>query len=283
MELKIYNPTDDGFVKSIEWNHEEIKAEVKEKISFYNNLVYTEDQIKEAKADRAKLNKFITALEDKRKAIKKQCLAPYEAFETEMKEIINLVKEPVNLIDVQISDYEKKKKEEKREKIESFIADVELSNAEKLHGIKIPFVDKWLNASVSMKSIEDDVNAFVEKAVIDLNTLANLPEFGFEATEVYKSTLDMNKAIYEAQNMARIAKAKAEAEAKKAEYERTQAAKLAEQMAVEEQTTVSKMEQVEPQPTQKKNWVRLAAFMTRDQAYELKKFFDDRCIEFKAI
>ena len=35
MELKIYNPSDDGFVKSIEWNHEEIKSEVKEKLSFY--------------------------------------------------------------------------------------------------------------------------------------------------------------------------------------------------------------------------------------------------------
>ena len=79
------------------------------------------------------------------------------------------------------------------------------------------------------------------------------------------------------------AKMKADAEAKKAEYEATQAAKLAEQMAVEEQENVSKTEQVEPQIPQKKNWVRLAAFMTRDEAYELKKFFDDRAIEFKAI
>lgn len=28
MELKIYSPTEEGFLKSIEWNHEEIKREV---------------------------------------------------------------------------------------------------------------------------------------------------------------------------------------------------------------------------------------------------------------
>ena len=31
MELKIYSPTEDGFIKAIEWNHEEIKNEVAEK------------------------------------------------------------------------------------------------------------------------------------------------------------------------------------------------------------------------------------------------------------
>ena len=287
MELKIYNPTDDEFVKKIEWNHEEIKAEVKEKLSFYNNLVYTEDQIKEAKADRAKLNKFITALEDKRKVIKKQCLAPYEAFEKEMKEIIDLVKEPVNLIDVQISDYEKKKKAEKLEMVKQLWEETE--KPECLTFDKV-FDEKMLNASYNMAHVKQKFADDIKRFERDLETLANLPEFGFEATEVYKTTLDINKAISEAQNMARIAKAKAEqekakaeAEAKKAEYEATQAAKLAEQMAVEEQETVSKTEQVEPHPQQKKNWVRLAAFMTRDEAYELKKFFDDRAIEFKAI
>ena len=45
------------------------------------NLVYTADQIKDAKKDRAKLNKFVTALEDKRKEIKKQVMQPYTAFE----------------------------------------------------------------------------------------------------------------------------------------------------------------------------------------------------------
>ena len=46
MELIIYNPKDDGFVKEISWNYDEIKKEVAEKVQHYNSLIYTEDQVK---------------------------------------------------------------------------------------------------------------------------------------------------------------------------------------------------------------------------------------------
>ena len=74
MEFKIYNPQEEGFLKEIDWNYEELKTEIQKKANDYMNLVYTEDQIKDAKKDRAKLNKFVTALEDKRKEIKKQVM-----------------------------------------------------------------------------------------------------------------------------------------------------------------------------------------------------------------
>ena len=45
----------------------------------------------------------------------------------------------------------------------------------------------------------------------DLHTIDALPEFAFEAKEVYKQTLDLNKAITEAQRMSAIQKAKEEA------------------------------------------------------------------------
>ena len=31
MELKIYNPSEDGFIKAIEWNYDELKAELVKK------------------------------------------------------------------------------------------------------------------------------------------------------------------------------------------------------------------------------------------------------------
>ena len=65
MELKIYNPSEDGFIKAIEWNYDELKAELVKKLEYYKGLVYTEDQIKEAKADRAKLNALTTAIDEK--------------------------------------------------------------------------------------------------------------------------------------------------------------------------------------------------------------------------
>ena len=113
MELKIYSPQERDFVQVITWNNEEIKAEVAEKVQHYKSLVYTETEIKAAKADRATLNKFVTALENKRKEVKKQCMAPYEQFEAQIKEIIAIVNEHIQLIDTQIKDFEEKKKAEK--------------------------------------------------------------------------------------------------------------------------------------------------------------------------
>ena len=51
MELKIYNPQEEGFLKEIDWNYEELKTEIQGKANDYMNLVYTADQVKDAKKD----------------------------------------------------------------------------------------------------------------------------------------------------------------------------------------------------------------------------------------
>lgn len=275
MELKIYNPTEDGFIKAIEWNHEEIKHEVAEKVKLYANIVYTDNQIKEAKADRAKLNKFVKALEDKRKEIKKQCLTPYEDFEKKMKEIIAIVNEPIAIIDRQVKGYEDQKKAEKIEEIKKYW----ILQADKIPEVTLDaiFNQKWLNASVSMKSIQDEINAKLEQIKNDIATLENLPEFGFEAKEVYKSTLDVNKAINEAKRMSDIAKAKAEAEKKKQEESaRQESAQLNEPIA-------EPIEEKEPEKEVERQWINFSALLSTQEALALKEFFVSRKIEFKAI
>jgi hypothetical protein len=91
MELKIYNPQADGFLKAIDWNFEELKEEITKKSSDYLNLVYSDDQIKDAKQDRANLRKLVTALEDKRKEIKKEVMLPYEDFAVKEKELVEII------------------------------------------------------------------------------------------------------------------------------------------------------------------------------------------------
>lgn len=206
MELKIYSPSEDGFVKEIAWNHEEIKKEVAEKVKYYTNLVYTDDQIPDAKKDRAALNKFVQALEAKRKEIKKQCLAPYEEFERQMKEIIAVVNEPISMIDRQVKEYEQKKRDEKIEKVrELFIA----AGFQSFVTLERIFDQRWLNASVSLKKIEESMNDIKMKIGNDVAAINALPEFSFEALEVYKNTLDVSKAIQEGQRLSEIQKRKA--------------------------------------------------------------------------
>ena len=50
MELRIYNPQDDGFIQKIEWNFEELKNEITVASEEYAVSVYTDDAIKAAKA-----------------------------------------------------------------------------------------------------------------------------------------------------------------------------------------------------------------------------------------
>lgn len=90
MELKIYNPQEGGFLQSIEWNFEELKAEIEEIVREYETAVYTDDAIKQMKTDRAKLNRFVNAISGERTRIRKLLLKPDERFGQEVKELTGI-------------------------------------------------------------------------------------------------------------------------------------------------------------------------------------------------
>lgn len=278
MELQIYSPTEDGFIKEISWNYDEIKKEVAEKVSFYADLVYTDDQIKTAKEDRAKLRKFVDALETKRKEIKKQCLAPYEAFEAQMKEIVSIVNKPIMMIDGQVKEYEENKKAEKLEAIKEYFNSFPLIGGFESLKFEQIFDPKWLNASVSMKSIEEAISNKLEQIVTDLATLAEMPQFSFEATEVYKDTLDISKAISEGRRLSEIQKKKEEAQQRmnEAMSKVGEAAKTAAEGLKKALDATRELQS-------EKQWVSFSALLSTEDAIALKEFFNGRNIEFKAI
>lgn len=215
MELKIYKCEPQ---EEIKWNNEELKAEIAEKVKDYKNLVYTDNQIKDAKSDRARLNKLVKALEDKRKEVKKECLQPYEKFESQIKEVIAIVNEPIALIDGQVKEYEEQKKKEKQDQIEKLFEEKNIFDWLKLEKI---FDTKWLNATNSISKIESEIDEKVAKIDAEISTLQSLKEFSFEAIETYKNCLDLSLAIAEGQRLAEIQRRKEEAkkeeEARKAE------------------------------------------------------------------
>ena len=120
MELKIYSPQDAGFIQRIDWNFEELKAEITAAAQEYETSVYTDDTIKAAKADRAKLNKFVDALEGKRTEIRKKLLEPDELFGQQVKELTGIVQRAIKNIDGQVKDYEERQRKEKLDKVREF-------------------------------------------------------------------------------------------------------------------------------------------------------------------
>lgn len=299
MELKVREIT---IPEKILFNYEELKQEIQEKVQQYTNLVYTGEQIKDAKTDRSNLNKLKKALNDERIRLEREYLQPFNDFKEKINEIIKIIDEPVKLIDKQIKEAEEQEKAEKRQKIEEY-----WNSKDK--PFEIPFEkvldDRWLNKSTSMASVTGAIDVFLECTEKDLATLSNLPEFGFEAKEVYKSTLDINRALNEGKRLAEIQKRKEEeyrraeearkaAEAKKDDEQLPGQIGFADAKSFEECMNPSETEMgqciegIERQAfeecvARERQWVSFKANLTTDDALALKAFFESRNIEFRPL
>lgn len=183
--------------KTIEFNFVEIKKELAGNLEKYQNMVVTEDAIKDAKAYRAKLNKLKEAIEKKRKEIKAECLAPYNAFEKQVKEIVSMIEAPMLAIDGQIKEFEAARKAEKTEEIGAYYK----ANAADIIDL-VPFErifdPKWLNATASMKSIEEEIDKTVTRISGDITIIKSMAlECESAVLSRYIATLDMSEAMAE--------------------------------------------------------------------------------------
>lgn len=162
MELKIYSPQDTGFIQKIDWNYDELKKEIAAAIESYANSVYTDDMIKKAKEDRAKLNKVSDALKKERTRIRKKLLEPDEQFGKEIQELTGMIQKAASNIDDQIKGYEERLREEKTAKVREFYED-------NIHDIGkyLPFErvmqPRYALASTTMKSIKEEILALIQK------------------------------------------------------------------------------------------------------------------------
>lgn len=278
MELKV---NEYQLPEQILFNYEELKAELTEKVQHYETLVYTDDQIKEAKADRATLNKLKKALSDERIRREREYMQPFNEFKSRINEIISIIDKPVAAIDKQIKEYEDTKKQEKLEEIKKLWSEMEAPDGMTLDKV---FNDRMLNSSFNMKHVKQCFIDAIDRFNRDMAVLVNLPEYSFEAQQEYISSLDLSKAMNEANRLSRLAKQKAEYEAEQ-ERLRAEEEKKAVQPVVPDVDAdpVSKVEKVTPDPIPTKQWVAFQALLSTEDALALKEFFNSRNIEFKAV
>lgn len=278
--------------EKISFNFEELKQELASKIHMYETLVYTDEQIKDAKADKANLNKMKKALNDKRIALEKEYMQPFNEFKAQVNEIITIIDKPIMVIDRQIKEYEEKQKQDKLAKIDELMKRAETKLPDEIH---IPIDPKWLNATVTMRSIQTAIDDATDKIIADMDTLSDLPEFSFEAQQVYKNTLDIRKALEEAHRMSEIAKKKAEQEERlRAEQERLKevAAQTIEPKAEEFIPPVDELKAFEELvpidnfiPTfakePEKEWLVIKAKVSASDKEMIEQYFRNNGIEFK--
>lgn len=233
LEFRLINPTEDGFLRKIEWNKDQLEQAVRAKVEEYQNVVYTADTVNQAKEDRAELNKLIKAIEDRRKQVKKVINEPYEQFEKEVKEVLALIQEPVALIDKQVKDFEEQEKKEKRAKLEAVFAEAAGETSEVLDFEKV-FDPRYLNKTYKLEDAQNEIRDKVETFKRDLETIDSLDsKYKLNAKDVYIKTLDLSQALAENKRLTDL-EAKLEADRKRKEAEE-QARKEAEAQRQEEE------------------------------------------------
>ena len=197
-------------------------------------------------------------------------------------EIISIIDKPVAVIDKQVKAFDEKKKQEKLEVVKKLFD--ELNTHEWLKFEQI-FNERWLLASVSMRQAQDGIEGWLNEIKTNLDILANLPEFSFEATEVYKSTLDVQKALNEGKRLAEMIKRKQEQERlQKEAEERTKAeAKAREELLEAHMPEPEPVPKATTEPVEQSQWISFRALLTVSQAFELKRFFEVNKIEFQPI
>jgi hypothetical protein len=289
MELVIYNPTEEQFIKEISFNADEIKTELAQRLEKYNGLVYSEENIKEAKADRATLNKFKTAIEDKRKEMKKMCLAPYEKFEIQIKEITAMVDKPILAIDSQVKAFEQIKQDEKLEGIKIYYAD-KIGDLAKLVPFEKIYNPKWMNVTYKGSEIEKEITDLFVKVESDLKVITELQsEYELQIKDTYLKNFDLTAALQEkkrleeqAAKMAEYQRLQKEREAAaSSEPKQTEEAKLQQKVIPAEEASFPKQEPVEPEVQLFKMDFRVWA--SREQLTALKQFLVDNGIKYGKV
>lgn len=277
MELVMTTDLDTAIPQNLAWNHEELKRELTERLQYYKTLVITEDSIKEGKEDRAKLNKLREALETRRKDVKKQCMVPYNSFEAQVKELVALIDEPIATIDSQLKSFDEQRKSEKHQLIEESYDKLVTDTIKDIIPLERIFNQKWLNATMSMAKVEEEIIDKAKRVFADLIALDSVPqEYAAAVRAKYIETLDVAEAIRHQQTLQQAAEAfKAREEAKNAQ----QAEKP---VQPEIQPQVAPIQQTEEE-TVNVYLLRLEFQLTKREADALKKFLVENHINYRKI
>lgn len=176
-------------------DYERLRNEALELAQQIEQVEVTDENIQVSKKMLAAVNKRVKEMEDKRILIKKEMMKPYNHFESQVKEIVNIVKTADNLVRNQVRELEEKERIEKRSKIaEIFEKRMKHYSFGEMFGFDDFIKPQHLNKSVSLKSVESEMVEWLEKKDADLKVIKTLPNADYVLTE-YIDTKDLTVAI----------------------------------------------------------------------------------------
>lgn len=198
-ELQIIKPEFNGEIQvhiksvgEIESNIKEVKSYVENLNNYYKNITFTEETMKEAKEEKAKINKFKKQVSDYRKNIVAKYNEPIKIFDDTAKETEKLLTNTYDEINIQVANFENKQKQLKEQEVREYFE--EYRKANNIDFIKYEQVKINITLNASMKSLKEQAKVFVDKIVDDLN-LIETQGHKAEILVEYKQTLNVSNAI----------------------------------------------------------------------------------------
>lgn len=267
-------------------NFEAVKAWLTSELEPYANMVVTPDGMSDAKKTRADIRKVGDSIDSQRKAVKKEWMRPYEAFESKVKELTGIVNEAVSNIDVQIKEMENAEKEAKRQRLWNLFTESSSDIREYIEFEDI-FDKKWLNATFAET---DAANAIVKQLDdirdgLDAIRSMNSPYESAMLSE-YSKSHNLAKAFAEGKRLEEIAKIEEERKAREVvvmtlmpenhEDEETES-HVDDYVVAQDRWPVSV-----PQPHKTYGYQFTMPSMTVEQMKALKACLDENGIEYKA-
>jgi len=177
------------------WDFPTIKSELQKYLSEYERLVYTDDSIKDAKKDKAALNKAKKVVEDARKVFKTKCLEPYEKLEPQIRELVDMIEKQKILIDDTVKDYEQRQKEAKELAVRDYYNQKAIVIGDMAEALYPKLFDKkWVNATTSRTKYEEGVQEAINEALENITLIREMDSpFVDSLLEVYAKTVSMDQ------------------------------------------------------------------------------------------
>ena len=296
LQLILKTPIEELAPAMIEFNADELVAKVTAATERYATAVYSEDTIKDAKADKASLLKLSKALNAERISLGKIYLAPYEKFKGEIDRIIGVVNAAAANIGGQLEAFEEARLGKRRELLRQHFLATASDISENISYERIEDTN-WLKASTTDKKAKELVDAVVAGIRTDISTLKQLQSEDIDELLLFyfknlslSATLQENEARKERARKIAEMRAKREEEARllAEEQKRAQEANLTPQNAFENDEAQQLPSEFTPpeQETPKVPalcCVRFEITGTREQLQALKQFIIANHLTIKKI
>lgn len=301
VEFRITSDLQEIRKQAITTNYADVKAWVDGVAEQYRSIVVTEDGVQAAKQDRANLRKLQANIDQVRKECRAAALAVSAETEANCKELVATLETAVQNLDTQAKAFETQRKEEKKNRLSAYFAQVVGDMAEWLT-FDDCFNPKWLNATCPESTAQMDINAAIDRCRADLNAIRALhSEFETTLLDEYTRTRNISTVLVKNETLGRMKAAEEDRKRKEAEaaakYEEQKAACAAVRMASAGDAVIEKHSEVgqviatvereafersvsEPEPTYT---VDFRVFGTAAQLDELRVYMRTKGIRFGRV